>query len=377
LTFLRRLAWTRYRLPLVAAFATAHGALPVREGLILRLTTDVGVVGLGDAAPLDAFGGGSLDAAEAALRRVAPRLDGLDLADLPAALDGLLARPASAALRCGLETAALDACGRGAGLPVATLLAPNGTASVAVNAVVGDGTPEATVRAARAAVVAGFGTIKLKVGVGDPARDAARVAAVRAAIGPEPRLRLDANGGWTPEAAIACLRVVAPLDIELVEQPVAADDLDGMARVRREVGIPIFADEALRGPEGLCRMVDLDAVDGVVVKPIVVGGPSLARLVIEEATSAGLRALVTTSIESGIGLALALHLAATLPPGAPASGLATGGLLADDLVTEAPMVRKGRMTVPTGPGLGVRLDEAALARSAVGPLWQSGVCDDG
>ena len=95
----------------------------------------------------------------------------------------------------------------------------------------------------------------------------------------------------------------------------------------------------------------------LVIKPMVVGGVRPARRIAEMANAAGVAAVVTTTIDGGIGVAAALHLAATLPPDGPACGLATASLLAGDIVAGAPAVREGRMTLPWGSGLGVTLDE--------------------
>jgi O-succinylbenzoate synthase len=188
------------------------------------------------------------------------------------------------------------------------------------------------------------------------------VAAVREAMGPEMKLRIDANGAWGVEQAVGAIRKLEEYDLEMVEQPVAAGDLPGLARVHAEVHVPIAADEAVTGVGAAERVLEAGAADLLVVKPMVVGGLRPACRIIELAAAAGAGAIVTTSIDSGVGTAAALHLAATLPPGGPACGLATGSLLAADLITHPLVARCGRMELPDGPGLGVELDEGQLAR---------------
>ena len=356
-----------YRIPLVDEFSTAHGRTAVREGLLLRLTTGAGLTGWGEAAPLPDFGGATAGAAAALLADLAPEIVGLDLAALPALLDALPDRPGVAAVRCALDVAALDALGQSEGRPVAALLAVNPAGSVPVNATVGAAAIERAVAAAERAVAAGFRVVKLKVGMAGSLDDEAeRVAAVRAAIGPDAGLRLDANGAWDADEAIAAIRRLARERLDLVEQPVPAADLDGLARVRRAVDVPVAADEALAGIDAARAIVERGAADVLIVKPMAVGGLRAGRRIVELALEAGLAAIVTTTVDAGVGVAAALHLAATLPSPAPACGLATGSLLAVDLLAAPLPLERGRMHLPAGSGLGVVVDEGELARFAAG-----------
>ena len=363
------LRWIRYRLPFATGFNTAHGAMRQREGLILRLTTDDGTIGLGEAAPLPEFGGGDCDQTETLLRSVLPDLHDIDLDDLMPLLEARVGeRPESAALRCGLDTAALDAQAKARGLSLAALLA-RGTpaAAVAVNATIGERDDAAAIAAAQIAIARGFRTVKLKIGIGRSAEaEVCRVAAMRAALGPDVTLRLDANGAWTAESAIVILRQLAGYDIEYVEQPVPAHDLDGLARVRHASPIPIAADEAVTGLASVRRIIERQAADILILKPMVCGGLRAGRTIIDLTSAARLRTVVTSTIDSGIGVAAALHLAATLPPNSPACGLATSDLLTDDLLLESLAVVNGEMVVPRGAGLGVEVDDRRRARPTPG-----------
>jgi L-alanine-DL-glutamate epimerase-like enolase superfamily enzyme len=130
--------------------------------------------------------------------------------------------------------------------------------------------------------------------------------------------------------------------------------------------MPIAADEAVTGLEAVKALIGAFAADVLIVKPMAVGGVGPARTIVELGTLAALRVVVTTTIDTGIGVAAALHLAATLPRPIPACGLATGSLLAADLLSEPLRVRDGEMILPAGPGLGVALHEGQLARYATG-----------
>lgn len=307
-----------YRLPFRRPLRTAVGALTHREGVIVRVEAG-GLIGVGEAAPLPAFGGESLAEAVEALRSWSPAEPG-----------GPLPAPPSA--RHGAEQALLALEAARTGRTLAELLSPAPRRRVPLNALV-TGVADAV-----AAVEAGFRTLKLKVGF-DPDDDVRRVAAVREAVGGGVALRLDANGGWTEAAARRALEALIPLDVEQIEEPVA--DLEAMARLRGP--IPVAVDERCGGEAELERVIALGAADRVVVKPMRAGGARAALRMIDRARAAGLEAVVTTSLEAAPGRHLALAVAAARD--LPACGLDTGGLLADDL-GEGFAVERGEALVP-------------------------------
>lgn len=352
------LSWTAFRVPLRTVFRTAGGELAYRGGVILRLATDAGVVGLGEASPHPALGGAAVWEVEEALEGLAPRLLGAGLGGLEG-----LGPKVPPALACAIDVAACDALARAQDVSVARLLGEGVRASVPVNATIGAETDAGAVAQAAAAREAGFACVKLKVGMGRSIEEERlRVAAVHEALGPGVSLRIDANGAWRPGEAVSVIEALAAYDLAMVEQPVAKGDLAGMARVRAMVDVPIAADEDVTSVESARRVLEAGAADVLVVKPMVVGGLRPALRVLEEAAAAGASVVVTTTIDAGIGTAAALHLAATLPPSAPACGLATGSLLVADLIARPLATRGSRMALPDGPGLGVELDEEELAR---------------
>jgi len=199
------------------------------------------------------------------------------------------------------------------------------------------------------------------------AAELARIAAVRATISADMHLRIDANAAWDVPEAIAIIRAAERYQLELVEQPCAVDDLAGMAQIRKSVHTPIAADESVGGPQQAAQVIAASAADVLVIKPMMAGGLRRARAIIVQAQLAGLQALVTTTIDAGVGVAAALHLAATLPTPL-ACGLATGSLLVGDLLVQPIVVRNGALDVPDQPGLGVCIDERQVALYAGG--WQ-------
>jgi o-succinylbenzoate synthase len=364
-----RVAWLPFRIPYVAPFITAHGSEPARLGVIIRVTTDDSRVGLGEAAPLTAFGGGTLDDTLAQVAQLAAGIAGRNIDAALALLDRLdYAEAGMSAAACGFDTALLDLQAQAAGLPLARLLDPRAAAAAPVNAAVGMVDISAACRAAGQAAQAGILCVKLKVGVmGTREAELARIAAVRAALGADIRLRIDANAAWDVPQAIAIIRAAERYQLELIEQPVASGDLAGMALVRASVHTPIAADESVGGPQQAARVIAAGAADVLVIKPMMAGGLRRARAIMAQAQLAGLATLVTTTIDAGVGVAAALHLAATLPMPL-ACGLATGPLLIGDLLVQPIVVRNGALHVPDQPGLGVHIDERQVALYASG--WQ-------
>jgi O-succinylbenzoate synthase len=228
---------------------------------------------------------------------------------------------------------------------------------VPVNALVPAVDATTAERLAAEAAAAGMTTVKVKVGDGPLADDADRVAAVRSALGPSGRIRLDANGAWDIDSAVAAIERLAAFDLELVEQPVA--DLGDLARVRRRVAVLVAADESLRSLGDARRLAALDAADVVVVKVQPLGGVRAALRVIE---AAGVPAVVSSLYETSIGLAAGVALAAALPELPFACGLGTGALLAGDVVADPLVPVAGRLAVRRPEP-----DPALLARWRVAP----------
>ncbi len=194
---------------------------------------------------------------------------------------------------------------------------------VPVNALVGDGPLPAP------GSLAGFACVKVKVGRRDPREDLDRLGAVRDAVDASTRLRVDANGAWDVHTAVDALTRMAAYDLELAEQPVAS--LDDLARVRARVPVAIAADECVRDVDDARRVRRLDAADAVVLKVQPLGG---VRNALRVAEAAGVPAIVTSMMETSIGIAAGVALACALPELPYACGLATALLLDEDVVAD-------------------------------------------
>jgi o-succinylbenzoate synthase len=318
-----------FRLPLRAPLATSRGRLATRDGVLVELGAAGGLRGFGEASPLPGWPGEPLAVAERALAEVAPALLRCELdakeTPLPDAAEALLARPALAAAplaRAALETALLDLVARARGVRLAELLAGPVRERVAVNAlVVGDGAGEVA-SAAEAARARGYATWKLKVGHGPLETDALRVAALRRTVGPAGRIRLDAGGSWSVAEAARALELLARFDLEYVEEPLA--DPAQMAALRARAPVRLALEAGLLDPAALERARGAAAADVLVLKPALVGGLRRAQALARRARAAGLVVVVTSFLDSALGIAAALHLAAALPEPMPACGLATG-----------------------------------------------------
>jgi L-Ala-D/L-Glu epimerase len=335
------------RLPLPAPVATAWGTLRERELARVRLRFGAGDSGEGEAAPLEPYDGVPLAAVLAALdayASVVARFGPED--DAAAVLEACAAeRPLPQAL-AAIDLALWDRAGRRAGRPVAALLGGDPAEPIAVNALVGAEDRAGAARQAGEAAAAGFSCVKVKVGIGD---DAGRLAAVRAAVGPHVAIRADANGAWrSPREALANLRALAPVGLELCEEPVHG--LEALREVRAESPVPIAIDESA-AEDGAAGA---GAADAVCLKIARCGGIGGVLRDAAAARAAGSAVYLASTFDGPHGIAAALHAAAALR--------ATGELLSCGLAAaagEPPEVRGGRLAVPPGPGL---LGDAILGR---------------
>ena len=226
------------------------------------------------------------------------------------------------------------------------------------------GPPEETARAAGEALREGYSCFKVKVGLPD---DEERVAAVRAAIGSWPALRLDANGAWEPEEALASIARLEPYDIQLIEQPCRT--LGELAQVRPRVGVPIAADESVASVEDVRAAAEARACDAVNVKLAGAGGFTAARAAVREAQAHDLRPYLSSTLDGPWGIAAALQLAASEEISL-ACGLGTLELFDARIARALPRPADGLMAVPEGPGLGVSVDDEALAEMLVEEIDQ-------
>ncbi len=361
---------TRIRLRLRTPLATARGPIESREGALLALAGESGLTGHGESLPLPGFSEESAEQSTETLAGLARSLIGREVEELETLLDRIEAlAPEAPTTRAAVDMALFDLAARAQGIRAAALLArpERPRARVEVNALVSAERSEDVHREAAAALEHGYRTVKLKVGALGLACDEARVAAVRDAVGADTKIRLDANGGWKEAEAEQAIARFAPYRIELLEQPVDARDLAGLARLSARSPIPIAADEALAGGYALDEIMARNAASILVLKPAALGGLRASQRAAARARAAGWGVVVTSTLDSVLGVAAALQLAAALPGPQLAAGLATSGRFECDLA-DAPSPAEGALCLSDQPGLGVtplraRLDRCALGRS--------------
>lgn len=334
-----------YALPFRKTYRTATGQIDRREMILVRVTTEDEITGLGEAVPLSLRGGVALVEVVSDLRDWAGRARlGLESAALPV----------TAPARCAVETALGDIAARRAGVPLHSFLGSPEARPVKCNATIGADDPLEAASEAVEWAEAGFSSFKLKAGVGD---DTGRVAATREAVGPDAGIRVDANGAWSVEEAIEMLGRLREYSIELVEQPVA--DLEGMAQVRSACGVPVIADEAVSQASDAEKAARLAACDGVTVKLSKVGS-------LDPMLGGYLPVYLSSALDGPVGIAAAAHVAQMLPEDGPlsdlAQGLATLRLFDGTIASAGPVMNGDLLLVPDGPGLGVEIDESALDR---------------
>lgn len=349
-------------LPLRVPFRVAYGEWASMPSIVCALATDAGLVGWGESVP-DPHVTGETPASVLAMlaEDLAPRMLGEDAGDLEAVeahvFSAVLGAPAA---KAALEIALNDLLGQAAGLPVCRLYGGRLAPERELFYVTSLDSPEAMARAAgRAIQEGGHRGLKLKLGEGGAALEVERLRAIRAAVGAVP-IRIDANQGWgTVAEAVATIRRLEAFEPMWVEQPVARDDLRGLAEVRARVGVPIMADEAVRDRGELLEVIRLRAADLVNVKIMKAGGVSKAAELSRIAGAAGLGVQIGSMVESSIGSMAGAQLAAARPE---IVSLETSGplLFQEDVGDSA--ICGPRFTVPDTPGLGVKVDPARLAR---------------
>lgn len=337
-----------------------------RVALVRLRSEDPQLFGIGEATVTPRWSGETADGARALIQQyLAPAVVGRELDDIAGSLKAMdqvvWANPFA---RSAIEMAQLDALGKLRGEPVYRLLGgPVREAAIPIRFSIGALPPDEAASRARARVAWGHRTIKVKVGL-DPAADLERVRAVREAIGPDLTLTVDANGGWSEEDAIRTLRSMAPCDIAAAEQPVRREDLDGMARVRAAVPVPVMADEAVFTPWDAAQALAKGACDIISIYPGKNGGISVSCEIAAMAREAGVACAIGSNLELEPGTAAMCHLARASAGVAAEEyhGDILGPLYHDLCLTRAPIrFEAGHVFCPEGPGLGIDVDWDRLA----------------
>jgi L-alanine-DL-glutamate epimerase-like enolase superfamily enzyme len=338
-----KLSYERIVVHTANPFVIARGGHSEYTRVRVRLADADGVDGIGEAAP-SLFYGETADTVVAALEQLRPVVEGADawaLEDLEQSLARALR--GNAAARMAVSAAAHDIVGKRLGVPLYRLWgltpadAPPSSFTIAI-------TPNEEELVRRVEQAAAYPVLKVKLGTD---RDDDIVRAVRGAA-PGKTLRVDANAAWTPKQALAMIERLARYGVEFVEQPLPAEDVDGLRFVRERSALPIIADESCVTSADIPRLAG--AVDGINIKLAKCGGLREAQRMIAAARAHGMRVMMGCMIETSLGITAAAHLAPLLDY----ADLDGAALLADDPHAGA-TIEAGRIFIPDAPGLGVRI----------------------
>ena len=347
------------RLPLHEPFVIAYATQNDIPTVLVRMTTDDGAVGWGEATPDPNVTGETFHSTIAVLEHdLAPALISHDVRDREGLVRAMDARvDAVPAAKAALDIAAHDLVATMTGLPLWALLGGKSKPHLTISRVVSIKDPEAMAADAQQHVGDGFETVKLKVGDWrNPRLDVARVAAVREAIGPDIGIKVDVNQGWqSPGIAIPAIRAMLASVPDYIEQPVDQHDIAALAEVRRATGAPIMADECVHGVREMQRVVELRAADLVNIKLMKTGGLVNALRVNAIAEAGGIVGQVGTMVESSIASAAGLHFAMSQ---ANIRTCEMGGplMIAGDIGNLRTCYDRNHITLPDRPGLGIDLD---------------------
>lgn len=354
---------TPVRKPLKMAVAT----ITERTSVLCRVTTDDGVVGVGEGCIAPYFTGETHPSATHLIGNVfGPLLVGTDPFDITRANStALKAAVHNASARSAIDIALHDIVGQALNVPLYTLFGGRVRDSVRTIWHLSNGDPHLDAEEARAARADGFTLFKVKVGTGGVADDIASVTSVRDAIGEDADILLDANQGFDVQGALAfCKRVESASPLAL-EQPVHHKDIIGMARVCAATSIPIIADEGVFSADDLLLYLQMKACDGAVLKLMKSAGIAEARKLAALAQASRVGLHFGGMGETTVASVAAVHLAVTLPELRYGTGI-NPHYLRDDVVEMPLQPVEGRLSPPESPGLGIEVSDEAIERLRAG-----------
>ncbi|WP_119166130.1 muconate cycloisomerase family protein [Algihabitans albus] len=336
-----------------------------QNSLLVRIRTRDGLEGIGEAiVPCGPWwSGDSVEAMKLTIDTyLAPSLIGEDPHDV-AAIFVRLGRSVrnNAFAKAGLEIALLDLIGKLHDLPVHVLLGGRSRSACPVAWPLASGSTEKDIEEIDEMLGSGrAAAFKVKMGATGMAADLTRIGRLAETLKGRAGLRVDPNESWTEADALRALPALAEMGVEMVEQPVERALLDGMARITARSNVTIMIDEGAQSEADMIEVVKRNAAHMVSIKPMKAGGLWPAKRMADIAAAAGIPVYMGTFLESSIGTAAGMQLAATFDR-LPLGGEIIGPLLlAEDIVTEPLIYADGALQLPEGPGLGVTLDEDKL-----------------
>jgi o-succinylbenzoate synthase len=344
------------RVPLKTPFKTALRTVDAVEDIVVMVNTDTGHVGYGEAPATAVITGDTHGSIVEAIRHyISPRLIGADIGDLNHITQQIqTALEKNTSAKAAVEIAVYDLWGQLYGAPLYRLLG-GGDPVVTTDITISVDTIDKMVADSISAVERGFDSLKIKVGK-DIGVDIERVKAIYAAVEGRALLRLDANQGWTAKQAVYALHLLedAGVRLELVEQPVKAQDLDGMKYVTERVQTPIMADESVFGPTEVVELIRMRAADIINIKLMKTAGLSNAIRIADICAMYQVECMIGCMLESSISVAAAVHLAVAKSNVITKVDLDGPSLCAFNPIDGGVIFRESEITVTDAPGLGIR-----------------------
>ena len=340
--------------PLKKPFKTALRQTSVSESIIVKIFTDDGQVGFGGAPPTAVITGDTLGSIKCAIEDfISPAILGMDIEEFEPIMKRLhssIYRNTSA--KAAMDMALYDLYGKHFKIPLYKLFG-GARKEIESDITVSVNSPEEMAADAIDYIKRGYTTLKTKVGL-DSQLDIIRVKRIREAVGNDIKLRLDANQGWIAKEAIRTIRKLEDMgmNIEIVEQPVKAHDIEGLKYVTDNVGTPIMADESLFSPEDAFKILKLRAADILNIKLMKCGGLHNALKINAMAESCGVECMLGSMIESKIGITAAAHLACG-KLNITRVDLDAVDLMAEDPIEGGVIVTGSRHEIPESYGLGI------------------------
>ncbi|HVB77937.1 MAG TPA: enolase C-terminal domain-like protein [Candidatus Nitrosotalea sp.] len=359
--------------PELGTVITAGLELTEARHVILQLHTDQGLTGLGEAVPRPSVYGETMESITAAMRDLLlPPVLGLDALDVEKVWARWSRVVANTTAKAAIDMALHDIAGQMAQMPLYKMLGGWSDGHVRLAMPLGISDLADVVRRAGAALEQGFDTLKLKIGR-DSGHDVAVVQAVRRAVGPQAKLYVDANQGYTAREALRVIPRLEEFGIELVEEPVPVEDVAGRTRIAHSVAIPLLLDESITTSADVLREIQLGNAGALSIRSPR-SGFTATRKMLGLAEAASVPCLVGSHRELGVGTAASAHLAAAYRCMRYPAELGVHTTLEDGLLEEPIQIVGGWLTAPSGPGLGVRLDAAKVARYRI---WSTSVGEIG
>jgi len=353
-------------LPMLKPVIMAGEEVRRADNVLVRISSDSGLVGWGEAASAPVMTGETLESIVAAVQYLEPALRGRDAADIDGALAAMNGRMyGNHGAKAAIEIALHDLAGKAAGKPVHALLGDKKRSRIALLGVIGGGDRDGDLRDAEKKKAAGVTAYKIKVGVDTPENDAARTRDICKVLGQGMLISADANQGYSRDEALRYVRAVEGSGLDFFEQPVMADDLPGMAKVAAATKIAVGADEGIHSLDDIRRHHESKAARGVSLKAIKLGGLRGVAAAGRLCDSLGMSVNISCKTgESSVACAAALHVASVIPNIAWALTL-THGQLAQDVTAQPLPASASHADSLDRPGLGVDVDEGRVARHRV------------